>query len=164
MPKEFAKKLLVGAIASLGMVACDSSGGNASPAKTPSELPVQEANCIAAEYGNKTHFCYITFDDAVHLAKAGNSEQYAVKAVLSLEFGRCVLHRDEFAARNYLDAESLWLKTSNCGDKATAILGNRQMVLVNVRGRLERPDDKDVRRAGALTDVVVFEEDKEPRR
>lgn len=51
-----------------------------------------------------------------------------------------------------------------CEDKAAAILGGRRTALLNLRGRLERSDEKNVRRAGSLTDVVLFEEDKEPGR
>jgi hypothetical protein len=152
--------ILCGMAACMSLAACEQSRVDSALMPHASST----ADCIPAEYGNKTAFCYLSFDEAVSRAKVDDRKQYEIKGVLSLEFGRCVLHRDEFAARHYLDAESLSLEASNCGGVAKSILRERETAVVMVRGRLVPEHGRENRRAGAVVDVVVFEEDIEPAR
>ena len=162
IPSGFAEILVIGVLAGSVLAGCEvPADSSVVQSRNPGE---GVTNCISAGYGNETPFCHISFDEALSQVRTGEGEQFQVRAVLSLEFGRCILHRDEFAAVNYLDAESIWLDQPHCEEDAVDILAGQQTAVVNVRGRLVSGDLDDVRRAGGMREIVELERSVEPRR
>ena len=122
------------------------------------------AGCYPLGLGIDPPFCLISFNEAILRVPEEKDYVYQVRAILSKEFNDCVLHRDVFAAENYLDSESLAIDYEVCREVETKFLADRDYALIDVRGRLAPIQEGGLHRAGQFIEIVRIEDAHEPKR
>lgn len=114
--------------------------------------------CFDLKDGYEVPLCSTSFVRLISQPSAYSGKHVAFKAVLSIEFDECVLHRDYFASENHLDLESVVIKDSQCIARAKSVLGSEPAKLVSVVGRYESGSGADaIQRSGGLVELRVLE-------
>lgn len=125
-----------------------------------SAVPHEDKNnlaCFELKDGYGVPLCSTSFARLISQPDAYAGRYVAFKAVLSVEFDSCVLHRDYFAAENYLDLESLIVTDGQCATRAKTVLGSESAKLVSVIGRFEPGPGNAIQRAGNLVELKFLE-------
>ena len=121
-------------------------------------------DCFKVDDGYAVELCPVSVGGLISNSNDYDGRYVKFSGVLSLEFGKCVVHRDFFSSENYIDEESLLISDKECPDLASR-LNEGNGGVVDVIGKYRAGCDRGgIVCAGEIEELRLIEKRVEPSR